>query len=156
MTMPIKSIDRLFQRLTLTYGRSFLLQWEGLPEADVKSLWAYELEPYSSRLEAIAWALEHLPERAPNAIEFKNLCRSAPPTVAQQLPEPKADPERVKRELARLGEVRNRVAYTGGVDHKAWAKRILARHEAGEKINPTSLQLARAALRMNVAHPAET
>jgi hypothetical protein len=151
MTMPIKAIDRLFQRLTLTYGRSFLLQWEGLPENDVKSLWAHELEPYSNRLEAIAWALEHLPDRAPNAIEFKNLCRSAPAPAAQQLPEPKADPERVKRELARLGEVRAQAAHSrAGIDHKAWAKRIMARHDAGEKINPTSLQFAREALRVHL------
>lgn len=148
MTMPIKAIDRLFERLGATYGKQWTSMWEGVPISDVKTLWAHELVAYAHRLEDIAWALENLPARAPNAIEFRNLCRSAPRPQAPALPEPKADPARMKTELAKLGEVRKTTA--GQVDHKAWARRIIAAHEAGEKIRPVSLRFAREALRINV------
>lgn len=148
MTMPIKAIDRLFERLNLTYGAQWARMWEGAPLNDVKSMWAYELAGFASRLDAIAWALENLPAKAPNVIEFKQLCRMAPMPPEQQLPAPKADPDRMRKELAKLGELR-KSAQGGAYDHKAWAKRLIARHDAGEKLNPTTLRFAREALHIN-------
>ena len=147
MSLPIKAIDRLFERLALTYGAQWDRLWEGRPITDVKTLWATELSGYASEngLKAIAWALENLPERCPNAIEFRNLCRHAPMPEAKQIPAPKADPERVAAELAKLAPMREHrpaPAYDG----RSWARAIIARHEAGEKITPSSLKFARDAL----------
>ncbi len=101
MSISIKAIDRLFERLAATYGSAWSRQWSDVPLADVKTAWAHELSGYGGRLEVLAWALENLPERAPNIIEFRNLCRRSPAPEAPRLPEPKADPERLARELSK-------------------------------------------------------
>jgi hypothetical protein len=147
MSMPLQAVDRLFSRLTMTYGPAFTRTFEGLEINEVKSLWSHELSFYCTqeRMMDVAWALENLPERAPNVIEFKNLCRKAPAKQLVQLPEAKADPARLRKELARLGEIKIK-AMSSKVDHREWAKRIIARHEAGDKPNPTSLRFAREAL----------
>jgi hypothetical protein len=154
MSIPIRAIDRLFDRLTLTYGRAFMAQWEGIPDrqlADLKTLWADELGQFSDRLEAVAWALENLPPRAPNVVEFRNLCRSAPRGPELQLPEPKADPARVAAELSKLADVKKATkAATHVIDHKAWARTIIARHEAGERVRPIALRFAKEALRLHI------
>jgi hypothetical protein len=80
-------------------------------------------------------------------IEFKLLCRQAPAPDVPELPEPKADPERLKQELSKLGDLKAKLATDTRVDHKAWAKRIMAKYHAGERINPTVLRFAREALR---------
>lgn len=150
-SLPLQAIDRLFQRLHSTYGRQFEAMWGTADPNSVKSVWSHELAGFASRLDRIAWALEHLPERCPNAIEFRNLCRQAPTPDEPRLPEPKADPERVKAELAKLGGLRLATAAqsSGQNPHKDWARRLIARHQAGEKIRPISLQFAREALGVN-------
>jgi hypothetical protein len=147
MTLPAKAIDRLFQRMGATYGAAWTRQWADVPINDVKSAWAHELAGFAGRLESIAWALENLPEKCPNVIEFKNHCRRAPMPDAPKLPEPKADPERVKAELAKLKIMVNTPQQTSAVDPKAWAKRIIARHDAGDRIKPATLRVALDSLR---------
>lgn len=146
MSLHIKAIDRLFERLGASYGAQWTRQWQDVPMSDVKTSWAHELDVFSNSLHRVAWALENLPPRCPNVIEFKALCRQAPAPDVPRLPEPKAGPERVKAELSKLGDLRAKVTTGAVIDHKAWAKRIIQRHEAGEKINPTSLRFAREAL----------
>lgn len=149
MSLPLKAVDRLFERLSLTYGRQFAELYAAVDPGAVKALWAHELAVFANSLPRIAWALENLPPKCPNVIEFKHLCRQAPAPDVPRLPEPKADPERVKAELAKLGGVRQKAAASVvGVDHKAWAKRIIARHVACERINPTTLRFAIEAMRM--------
>lgn len=150
MSLPSKAIDRLFDRLSATYGSEWINRWQGLDSQAVKSLWAHELSGFTNRLEAIAWALENLPARSPNVIEFRNLCRCAPEPETPRLPEPKADPERLKQELAKLGTIRTQVASATNVDSKDWARRLISRHEAGEKLRPVILRFAKEALRMGV------
>jgi hypothetical protein len=58
------------------------------------------------------------------------------------LPEPPADPERVKQELAKLAPLR----MGPGIDPKAWAKRILDEYAAGRKKPVAVVQMARDAL----------
>jgi hypothetical protein len=147
MTLPIKAIDRLFERLGATYGAAWTRQWVDIPINDVKTAWAHELQGYASNLQPIAWALENLPERCPNVIEFRNLCRHAPAPEVPRLPEPKVDPERLKQELAKLSSIRASVA-PGSNDGREWARRIIGRLEAGERINPATLKCAKDALRM--------
>lgn len=145
MTLPIKAVDRLFERLAATYGDAWTRKWADVPMNDVKSSWAHELQGFTNRLEALAWALENLPERCPNVIEFRNLCRRAPEPEAPKLPEPKADPERLKAELAKLGPLRQATSQTH-VDRKDWARRIIGRYQAGDRVRPVSLRFAREAL----------
>lgn len=147
MSLPTKAIDRLFERLAATYGAQWSRQWADVPMNDVKTAWAHELAGYAGSLQSVAWALENLPERCPNVIEFRNLCRRAPQPETPRLPEPTADPERVQRELSRLGDVRKKVMSTS-VNHRSWAHRIIALNDAGERISPTSLRFAREALRI--------
>jgi hypothetical protein len=149
MSLSNQAIDRLFTRLGSTYGAQWDKSLGSAPLGDVKTLWAHELSTYANSLHRIAWALENLPPRCPNVIEFKQLCRQAPAPETLALPEPKADPERLKRELAKLADIKKAVV-ADKVDHKAWAKKIMFRYKAGERINPTSLRFAREALRHEV------
>lgn len=151
MSLSIAAIDRLFERLELSYGGEWVRKWEKSPTEDVKSMWAHELSHYANNLQAIAWSLDNLPERCPNLIEFRNLCRSAPAPEMPRLPEPKADPARVAAELSRLGEIKkNALLPSASVgDCREWARRIMGRFEAGEKLNACTLRFAREALKIN-------
>lgn len=142
MSFPSAAVDRLFARLAATYGREWVQRWEGLDDKAVKALWGHELEPWGQRLEAIAWALENLPERAPNAVQFRNLCRQAPAPAEALSALPPPNPERMKQEMAKLGHSPGKAPQRESGYHKAWAHRIVARHQAGEKITPTVLKFA--------------
>ncbi len=148
MSLSIKAVDRIFVRLLATYGSEFTSRYAGVPEADLKTAWAHELAGFASNLPSIAWALENLPERAPNVIQFRNLARQAPAAETPRLPEPKADPERLRAELAKLEPLRAAVRAGQFIDHRAWAHRLVGRHEAGERVNRTALGMARSALRL--------
>lgn len=138
----IKAIDRLFKRLSATYGAEWDRALGATPETDAKTVWAHELDQFKNSLHRIAWALENLPERCPNVIVFKNLCRAAPAPNEIALPEPKADPERVKAELAKLAPIRA-AATAMPADRLEWAKRIVA-NPTGR--TPTVLRMAADAL----------
>ena len=144
MSLPIEWVERIFAKLTLAYGRDFLGRWEGVDLADVKTDWAHELEGFGAHPEAIAYALANLPPRAPTVIEFRAVARRAPAPEAPRLEAPKADPERIKAEMAKLAPLR--AAPAREIDRKDWARRHIARHEAGERIRPITLQFAREAL----------
>jgi hypothetical protein len=149
MSMPLQAVDRLFSRLTMTYGPSFTRTFDGLDLNEVKSLWSHELSFYNTheKMSDIAWALENLPERAPNVIEFKNLCRKAPKREAPKLPEPKANPERLKAELAKLmAPAKEAAAKAQFTDGREWARRIVEKQQAGEKLNAVTLRFAKEAL----------
>ena len=147
MTFPTKAIDRLFDRLELTYGSQWTNLWKDSPIADVKTAWCYELQSFDPRLDAVAWALENLPDRVPNLIAFRNLCRSAPAKEVLILPEPKADPARLKAELSKLGEIRSKVLVTSTIDGRDWARRILQRQKDECVLSPISIRFAKEALR---------
>lgn len=143
MSLPTAVIDRLFQRLSATYGASWTRGMGDAPISDVKSAWGHELQGFARNLDALAWALENLPERSPNVIEFRNLARRAPVAETPRLPEPPADPERIKAELAKLGPALRAPVQRSNLD---WARRIVARHDGGEKLAPLVLSMAREAL----------
>ena len=156
MSLSGKAVDRIFERLTATYGRSFVMQWDGVPVSDVKTVWAHELAGFGQskeQLGCIAWALENLPDTPPNAIKFRNLCRQAPAVPVPQLETPRADPERVAEALQKLAPMRVRTDGGAG-DGKAWADAILARAAAGERIKPYALMSARMACGLPVGRGA--
>ena len=145
MTQPI---DRLFERLSMTYGIAWDNSLGTAPLNEIKSFWMHGLSGFLQSKEsmmAISWALNHLPERPPNLVQFKNLCYQAPAVEKPQLPSPPADPERVKQELAKFSGLR----MGPGVDPKAWAHKILKDYADGVKRPVAVVQMARDALRMS-------
>jgi len=142
------AIDRLFERLALTYGAAWQNSFGAAPITDVKSMWQHELSSFMQNKETmkrIVWALDNLPERVPNVIQFKNLCRMAPAPEVLMLPEPAADPERVAAELAKIAPMM--AERTERVDPKAWAKRLRFRNLAGERMRSIQIQMYKQALK---------
>jgi len=142
------AIDRLFERLALTYGVAWQNSFGSAPIMDVKSMWQHELGSFLQNKETmrrIVWALDNLPERVPNVIQFKNLCRMAPAPEVLMLPEPAADPERVAAELAKIAPMM--AERTESSDPKAWAKRLRFRNLAGERLRSIQIQMYKQALR---------
>ena len=85
LILPSAWVEKIFARLQGIYGREFTGQFStgmvngidaGLENA--KATWAEELGSFVKWPEAIEYALEHLPERVPNCIKFKDICRNAP------------------------------------------------------------------------------
>lgn len=147
MSLPIQAIDRLFERLSATYGAEWKRAAGDVPLVDVKTIWAHELSGFANQLESIAWALENLPERVPNIIQFRNLCRMSQRKEVPQLEGPRADPERVRAELAKLRPLVMKKAESSGTDHKEWARILIARHKNGDNtVKPIQIKFAREAL----------
>ena len=74
--MNLKVIDALFDKMFMVYGSEWSKKWEGRPIQETKGAWAAELS--GSTVEQVKHALENLPERPPNLIQFKALCQHAP------------------------------------------------------------------------------
>ena len=147
MSLRLPAIDRLFDRLAATYGAGFARLYGTVDAGAAKTAWAHELAGFDSEdgLRRIAWALEQLPESCPNAIQFRNLCRSAPMPQAPKLPQPEPDPARMSAEMAKLRGMlaAKPAAPMSGVD---WARKIMARVAAGEKVATATQAFAREAL----------
>jgi len=139
-----KVIDRLFERLAATYGSTWHRLWDGTPIVDVKTAWAHELSGFADNLKALAWALENLPDYPPNVIQFRALARRAPVLDVLLIESPKADPEKLRQELAKLETVV--IATKTQAGSKDWARRILGRYERGDSVSMYSLLSARAAI----------
>lgn len=151
MSLPLPWVDRIFEKLTLVYGQAFLGRWRDLNLVAVKSDWGYELQGFQACPDAIAWALANLPaDQPPTVLAFKALCRKAPDAPRPALPEPPADPVRLRAELAKLAPLVQQVRGAQWVDGRAWARRIVARHDDGARINAFTLRCAREALRMPI------
>lgn len=98
MPLPASWADELFARLTLRYGSAFLRQWADADPAAVKADWAAVLDNMPA--DAIAYALRYLPPSLPlNAMQFRDICRRAPPPPAPRLEAPRATPEEAARAL---------------------------------------------------------
>jgi hypothetical protein len=83
--LPIAWIDKMFARLQGIYGREFTSQFSVIDAngndvgmANAKQVWAEELAGFVDKPEAIAFVLKNLPDRVPNAIKFRDMCRQAP------------------------------------------------------------------------------
>ena len=160
-----EAINRMFDRLSATWGRDFMNQWEGLKGDKIKAAWAHELSGYNASLkpnpelvdnrkllQPIAWALENLPEKPMNAIQFRALCQRAPVPDTLRLPEPSANPARMEQERSRCAVLtsQHRSGGAGSTASKDWARKIISRHQAGERVNVGPLRDARIALGMGV------
>jgi hypothetical protein len=150
MSISIAAVERLFDRLSMTYGTEFKNKWNGMPLNEVKSAWAHELGIFADNLNAIGWALQNLPDRCPNLIEFKSLCKQAPRPFITALEAPKAPVEVVDRVLAEIAAkaLKTPCDENGHVDHKRWAKKLKKRHESGEKLSLYQIKCYKTALDM--------
>lgn len=141
--IPAAVIDRLFKRLAATYGAVWDRAMGNAPLDDVREVWAHELAGFGSKLQDIAWALDNLPEKCPNVLEFRTLCRRAPAPTFLPLEAPKPDSTRVKAVVERAKAAFDTQQQR---DPKQWARDLMARHEAGKPVPVISLRFAREAL----------
>jgi len=144
MSLPIETVDYIFSRLTVRFGRPFLARWDGIDLDLVKADWAQELDGFQQWPEAIVFALDNLgaDKPPPTVDQFKAIARRAPAPQRKALPEPAANPERVHAEMAKL---RSNMG-ANRKDPKDWARRILANHEAGYRVRAINLNFAREAI----------
>jgi hypothetical protein len=100
--MPIPWVEKIFQKLILTYGRDFTGRWEGVPMEEVKADWAHELDGYQNNPSAIKYALQNLPAKPPTVYEFRAICQRGPLESVPALEKPSATytPEVAKKALA--------------------------------------------------------
>jgi hypothetical protein len=143
MSLPASWVDRIFDKLTLTYGRDFIGRYEWIDINAVKSDWSHELSIFFTHPSAIAHALSNLPDRAPNAIEFKKIARSLPAPEAPAVEHSAAGKERIASELAKLAPIiKVRHARADSLD---WARRIVERSLHGV-VDPLPLKWAKEVL----------
>jgi len=153
MSLSLQATDRLFERLHATYGRDFMSKYEGLEVGAVKASWAHELAGFACNLHPLAWALEHLPERAPNVIEFRKIANAAPLPDVPRLEVVRANPARVAAELAKLAPLRVDRA-TGKRSDTSWAERLKEKDEtAPHLVTPAVRTMYRAALGIRASSP---
>ena len=147
----LMAVDHVFAVLEAVYGGAWLRALGTTPLATAKTVWAFQLSDFTHCTAAkrkIMWALKNAPETVPNAIQFRNLCRMAPSAEVPALPAPKADPQRVADELAKLAPAREKWAKSESTGMKDWAHRLKARHEAGDPtVNPNQVRCYKSALR---------
>ncbi|CAB4164379.1 hypothetical protein UFOVP919_4 [uncultured Caudovirales phage] len=112
LPLPNAWVEKIFARMQGIYGRDFIGQYStgmvngidaGLENA--KATWAEELGGFIKWPEAIAYALEHLPERVPNCIQFKQLCRMAPRPAPPEQIEHKITEEQAEANRKRIKDI---------------------------------------------------
>lgn len=130
--LPDNWIDALFARLTGLYGNRFTNMWANIDAKLVRQTWATELA--GVKPEGIKYALDHLPDEfPPTALQFKRICLMRPddsPKIAYDAP---ASPE------VRKAIVSGMAPHRPG-DENEWARRLKARHEAGDKLNANQIR----------------
>jgi hypothetical protein len=153
MSLPASWVDRIFDKLTLTYGRDFTGRYEGLDINAVKSDWSHELASFFTHPSAIAHALSNLPDRVPSVIEFKKIACSLPAPEAPAVEHSAAGKERIASELAKLAPiVKARYARADSLD---WARRIVERSLHGT-VDPLPLKWAKEVLEKKASLTGET
>lgn len=131
-SLPPEWVERIWAVMRANYGASFDRQWECPAGADpvrhveqLKAHWAKELRGCAQAVDAVVWALEHLPEFPPNLPQFKALLRAAPMPEQPRLPPPAASPAVARRVLAAIRPKR------GNVNPMSWAIRLAQRERDG-------------------------
>ncbi|HEY8878298.1 MAG TPA: hypothetical protein VIN03_12080 [Roseateles sp.] len=143
MSLPSSWTDRIFAKLTVTYGQRFLGLYSGVDLQAVKDDWGHELRGYAQAPKAIAHALDSLPvDKPPTVLEFRQLCRGAPQYVdTARLPAPKPNMAVAAEALKGV----NVQAY----DPKEWAKSLKDREANGANLTKAQRWMWREALGEN-------
>lgn len=141
MSLPMPWVEKIFLKLTLTFGREFTDRWDESSLQAVKEDWAHELRGFQQNPAAIAYGLEHcIAGKPPTVQEFKSACYRKPDTTPL-LPSPVVDPVIAARVLEGLRE-----SAKTKPSMKDWAYRLKSRHEAGDKLNRNQIACYQAAL----------
>lgn len=143
MSLPNPWVERIFLKLSVTYGQAFLRQYDGVDMADVKANWGHELSGFQQHPDAIRYGLENLPpDRSPSVLQFKEICRRTPShQPIKALPLPPVNPvmvEKVKTAFKRPD---------GRTDSRDWATKLKEREEAGEILTLAQRNAWREAMR---------
>ncbi len=149
MSLPEAWTNRIFEKLILTYGQRFLGLYSGIDLEAVKADWGHELRGYAQSPNALKHALEHLPtEKAPNVLEFRELCRRAPSPKypAIDYKGTKADPVM----LAKAAE-----ALKNDSHPKSWAYLLRKRESSGANLSRAQREMWREALGLEPTAPAK-
>jgi hypothetical protein len=136
-THDVSTEDAVIAELTAAYGLRFLRGFDGVEPELMRRAWRRQLMTLSPQ--HIAWALHHLPEQPPNAVQFRSLALQRPMRQQQlpELPAPPADPERVRQLMQPA-----RDAPTRGP--RQWAIDLKARELAGEHLTLAQREMWRA------------
>ena len=135
-----KAVEYVFDVMQNVYGD----KWERTHTSgidDAKSLWAYQLNAYTHTANAkksILWACKNLPNHVPTAIGFCSLCRAAYNLMEESKPVVETEPKPA------LQKTKNKKVL---IRPKAWAYKLKARHEAGEKLHTYQITCYQEALR---------
>lgn len=109
--LPSAWVEKIFARLQGIYGRDFTGHYStgmvngidaGLENA--KATWGEELAGFANHPDSIRYALENLPDRVPNCVKFKELCRSAPRPEPLKL-ESKLSEEQLAENRKRINKI---------------------------------------------------
>ena len=150
MALPSAWVDKIFEKLSLVYGRDFAGRWEGLDLKAVKADWAHELGGFEVRPAAIKHALETIdPSRPPTVLQFRDLCAKAPVMNPPALPSPPANP-------AIVAQVLSGMKRPVGFDFKAWARRLRAREHRADRLTKFQRDAWRTALASEIAEENRT
>ena len=124
-------VDSIFDKLTLTYGQSFLRRWQDVDMERVKADWGHELAGLEQSPKSIAYALQNLPaDTPPTVLQFRKIAWSMPAADMPQIEHTPASKRVIAKVLAGLAPVTDN---PHGM--KAWAHRMKARHDAGDRLN---------------------
>lgn len=115
MSLPIEWVEKIFAKLSVTYGRAFISQYEGIDAQAIKADWAHELAAYVTKPEAIKFALENLPvDKAPNVLQFRAMCRRCQDPVFKALPVPEPTPEQRAKVKEMIEGIRKKMTQKAG------------------------------------------
>lgn len=100
--LPTAWVDDLFAKLSVRYGAEFARRYADVEPGAVKADWSDVLSGFTR--DGLAYGLQNLPAKPPNATEFRDLCRRAPAAAApaREHAHVPPDPARLQRMLARL------------------------------------------------------
>jgi hypothetical protein len=148
-SLPTEWVERIFEVMSGLYGTKFADLWKDSNHDFVMSLWAKKLAGFRSMPGSIKEALDSLDSKPypPTLPEFLAMCREAAPRH-QIKPvmigyQPTAEDQARAQEIIRTAAERIR---GDDRDHKAWAKKLKARDEAGEKLSLLHVEAYKEAL----------
>ncbi len=143
-SLPTGWIERIFAHLAKSYGSKFLDMWAGLDQQELREHWSETLGGFADKPDAIRTALKNCEEREwpPTLPEFLLMCRRAAnlcnrPADLMALPQPKADPARIRECLASANAALR--GQESPIDyHRGW-KWIRAQWLAGHDVPSSSI-----------------
>jgi hypothetical protein len=147
--LPNEWVAALFRRFRVIYGSRLDTMWVGTKQDELTAAWAAELGPFEAAdIKLALEALRHSnPEFPPSLFEFRNLCKEAMRSRIQTVPKlPSIRYRSVAPEvLAAIHEL-TKDPINRKRDPKDWARKILQREAAGERLPIYALTSAREVL----------